>query len=374
MGSNESDRGTHAGALPDGAVDLEVMEGLLAEWRAMVDAIDTPIVVVDADGIVLRCNRALAQWIGQPFQAIIGRPRRVVLGDGLGFPEDCWLPQEGIAPGPVTVVVGASCFDVRTYPFVGGRGTTQGWVHVLTDVTERMQAQEMLARNQEHLRALVAQLGHAEAHAREQVATDLHDGLGTTLALAKLKLDTLCADAQGAGGLPAAEAARAGIGEAIRFTRELTADLFPPFLDELGLVPAAQVLADRLSHQHSVRMHVIAADDAPYVTGEAARAAFQSLRELLINVIKHAEATRATVRVAGAGDRLELSVTDDGRGFPAASSPDDHPAAGKFGLFSLRERLAAQGGTLHIDSHPGQGACVTLTFPLKETPGEGGAP
>jgi signal transduction histidine kinase len=355
-----------------GTMALDTMEGLLAEWRAMVDAIASLIVVIDEHGIILRCNRALMERLGRPFQVIIGRSRDEVLGKWLGFPDDCWELSAADAMLPLTVRANEHWFDVRTYPFAVGRDTVCGCVHVLVDVTRRVEAEQALARHREHLRALIAQLTRAEVRAREQVAIDLHDGLGATLALAKLKLDTLCADTATTGGLPAAEVARDQIAAAVRFTRELTSDLFPPFFDELGLVPVAQALVERLSAQHGVHMRVSATADVSHLTGDIARAAYQSLRELLVNVIKHAHATQAMVRFSQVENQLIISVKDDGCGFTDTEMTDDLPSVGKFGLFSLRERITLMGGSLCVAKAPKHGSCVTLTLPLEESGKQGG--
>jgi signal transduction histidine kinase len=91
---------------------------------------------------------------------------------------------------------------------------------------------------------------------------------------------------------------------------------------------------------------------------------FRGTRELLMNAVKHAQATRATVTVRGSDEGIELTVADDGRGFDVGRLTAD--GASGFGLFSIRDRLPHLGGELAIDSAPGQGTRVTLRMPWSQ--------
>jgi signal transduction histidine kinase len=371
MPAEEADIGpserTEPRACPNTAVpiDDDLFARLLAEWRATVDAITALIVVAGEDNTVLRCNRALAEQLGRPFQAIISHSLAEVLGDWLGFPKDCWDARNATAGVPYTVAAGTRWYDVRSDPFIGGKGTMHGHVYVLTDVTDRVFAERMLARHRESLRALAVRLANVEEHARESVARDLHDGLGTTLALAKLKLDTLCLDEPAVVARNAdVQVACEQVAQAIHYTRKLTVELWSPFLHELGLTPALRELAERLSGEHHLNIRVTKEEDVPRLTGELMRTLYQSVRELLINVIKHAEASNVTVHLARSGAWLSITVADDGVGFPAEQSSDDFPSEGKYGLFSLQQRMLALGGRLTAASTGTTGASVILTVPL----------
>jgi signal transduction histidine kinase len=97
---------------------------------------------------------------------------------------------------------------------------------------------------------------------------------------------------------------------------------------------------------------------------------FQAGRELLLNVVKHADADHVTLTTRAAGDEIELAVNDDGRGL-AEDAPSSRQGGGGFGLFSLRERLSVIGGQLILRSRPGQGTRVVLRVPRQAPPPQG---
>ncbi len=152
--------------------------------------------------------------------------------------------------------------------------------------------------------------------------------------------------------------------QGIEWTRSLTIDLSPPILRELGLLPGLRWLADTMRQRHGLAVEIWCDDEVTMRT-EMRAMIFQMVRELLLNTVKHAGATRATVTLVVDGDMLDIVVADDGRGF----TPRDHADAAAdgndgFGLFSIRERLHYLGGELAIDEQAVQGARVTLRIPV----------
>jgi CheY-like chemotaxis protein/anti-sigma regulatory factor (Ser/Thr protein kinase) len=147
----------------------------------------------------------------------------------------------------------------------------------------------------------------------------------------------------------------------------LVHDLSPPVLFEFGLIAALRWLGDRMQ-QHELAVAVDTALERLHLPEDLAVVLFQSVRELLMNVVKHAGTGRAEVRLESAGPALRLIVRDEGPGFDSrvrTAAPASLGSNG-FGLFSIRERMRAVGGTLDIESSPGQGTTVTLTVPLTQ--------
>jgi signal transduction histidine kinase len=154
-------------------------------------------------------------------------------------------------------------------------------------------------------------------------------------------------------------------------TRTLTFELSPPILYELGLVAALQWLGEQMSRQCGLRITV---DGVPPATSAAAAARdaigedlrsllFRSVRELLINVIKHADASAVRISVRDVDRGVRITVADDGSGFnPAVVAKGRAP--GGFGLFSMRMRLEDFGGKVEISSIPDAGTRVTLSAPI----------
>jgi signal transduction histidine kinase len=211
---------------------------------------------------------------------------------------------------------------------------------------------------QEQLRAATAAAALAEDRERRRLAQDLHDDLGQLLSLAAMKLGAL-RDSAGPGD--AQEQIRRIeelVGDAHAHTESLTFQLSPPILHDQGLVPAAEWLAEDLERRYDVRVS-IDDDGAPKPLDEANRLAlFRTLRELLINVARHAGVKEARVRIWSDGGRVHLEVRDHGLGF------DPGTPGGGFGLLSAGETLRSLGGNLEIQAALGGGARVVAELPI----------
>ena len=151
--------------------------------------------------------------------------------------------------------------------------------------------------------------------------------------------------------------------QTIQYTRSLTFELSPPILYDLGFEAAVEWLAEMMQEQHGLRIEV-QSDKGPKPLDDEIRVLlFQAVRELLVNVIKHAQASQVRVAIDREGADLRIKVEDNGVGLPI--SLDAPPTGRGFGLFSIRERLKHLGGHLKAESEPGQGTRVTLLVPLR---------
>ncbi len=222
-----------------------------------------------------------------------------------------------------------------------------------------------LSRSQEQLRALATELNLAGQRERQQLATELHDYLAQLLALSRIRL------AQ-AKQQPMTEVLGKILNElqdvtdqSLTYTRTLVAQLSPPILKEFGLPIALKWLAEQMI-QRDLHVFLELGTDQLTLPEDQAMLLFQSVRELLMNVVKHASAKQARITVREEEGWLHVTVADQGRGF---SPPDSIPPEGAtgipgFGLFSIRERMLALGGRFELRSQPGQGTEATLTAPL----------
>jgi signal transduction histidine kinase len=160
----------------------------------------------------------------------------------------------------------------------------------------------------------------------------------------------------------AVEDAEEHVKHGIETTRRLSVDLSPPVLSEEGLVDALGWLATQMQKMHGLTVE-IEAEHAFYLSNEDHRVfLFQAVRELLFNVVKHADVDHATVALTDEDDQMVIRVEDEGCGFdPDAIASDDGV---HFGVQSIRERLELFGGRLEIDSAPEEGTCATVFAPL----------
>jgi light-regulated signal transduction histidine kinase (bacteriophytochrome) len=218
-----------------------------------------------------------------------------------------------------------------------------------------------VAERTAQLRNLVSDLEEAEERERRQIATDLHDDLGQTLAAARIRLAALCAHGDH-DVRTAAERVAALVDRATLSTRSLAAQLAPAVLHELGLAPALDVLADEMDRIFGLKV-LVADDGEPKPLSHAARSIlYRAARELLINVAKHAQTDLARLDARVSAGRVIVRVSDSGVGF-RPGQPERDTRHGR-GLATLRERLALVGGSLEVLSAPGAGTVTALSAPL----------
>jgi len=224
-----------------------------------------------------------------------------------------------------------------------------------------------LWHSQHQLRDLATELTLTEQRERKRFATELHDHLAQLLALARINLSQV--KQQQLSSVEAQALVQQiddTVSESLNYTHTLIAELSPTVLHDFGLSAALRWLGEHM-RRYNLSVTVDASEDKLPVAEDEAVLLFQSVRELLINASKHAKTHRASITVRHADDQLCIEVHDQGVGFDRRLSDQYEVSAGssKFGLFSIRERMKALGGSLLIDSEPGKGTTATLVLPLQ---------
>jgi PAS domain S-box-containing protein len=236
---------------------------------------------------------------------------------------------------------------------------------VVRDITNRKLAEEQLITYHDKLRTMASKLSLAEERERRRIATEVHDHIGQNLAFAKIKLGTLLSSAGSANVRKAVDEVVRLVEEAIQDSRSLISELGSPTLYELGFVPALDWLTRQIEKRHDIALQFEDDGKAKTVSDDVRVLLFQGVRELLANVVRHSRAHGAKVSVTRNGNEVRIDVEDDGIGFDPARISADMDQNGRFGLFSIRERLEPLGGHVEVASKPGQGTKVTLMGPLK---------
>jgi signal transduction histidine kinase len=225
---------------------------------------------------------------------------------------------------------------------------------------ELRQMREELLDGEEHLRQLAGELSRTEERERRRVAEDLHDRIGQELAVMRIRLGQLTAATGTSEGI---SQLRDLLESAIAETRALTFEISPPMLYTLGLDAAAEWLCEQVEQQHGLACTLVSdlppRDQRSPLSDDVRGLLYRSLHELLMNVVKHAQASHVQVRLTLVGERLLLKVSDDGTGFVL----DDASTSDTFGLFSIHERLSAIGGSMDVRTAPGEGTVITLDSP-----------
>ncbi|UCF39710.1 MAG: GAF domain-containing sensor histidine kinase [Gemmatimonadota bacterium] len=227
---------------------------------------------------------------------------------------------------------------------------------------------QRLAERSRELERLAARMVQQHEEERHRLSRELHDETGQVFSAVRLKLGVMRESAT-EDEARRLDDALALMDKGIRSIRNVTNDLRPSLLDDLGLLPALRALVHDFGEQSGLYTRVSAPDEVPDLSDEAEVALFRALQEGLSNVARHAEARSVTVRVRLDAGRLVLSVRDDGRGPPGAH-PQELERRGHMGLAGMRERITALGGTVALRGAPGEGVELVVRIPLGDVEAE----
>jgi two-component system, chemotaxis family, CheB/CheR fusion protein len=265
----------------------------------------------------------------------------------------------------------------RIVPYRAEGTAIAGVVITYADITEAKRAaqeeieakaalnqllEERVLKRTEDLERLARDLALAEVRERQTIARDLHDGLGQELNAASIKLDALRGSQETTGLHPALDEIARLLEGVVREMRSLTAQLNPPVLEQLGLVAAIEWLSEEM--RKTYQLEVLLEDDMQPkpLDSVAASILFRAVRELLINVTRHANVKIAQVATRCAEGYLTVNVTDHGVGFAVAGKHAGLPSG--LGLAAMRERIAHIGGTFVIKSERNRGTTASIQVPM----------
>ncbi len=259
----------------------------------------------------------------------------------------------------IEALVMAYCIDYL-------RRNEERWRRVTVDLEQQVVTKHgELSEKEERLRLLMYELAATEERERRQLAAELHDYLAQLLILARMRIkqaqQTL---------YRSPEESNRFVGQtdellrrSVDYVRTLMAELYPAHLQELGLAAALRWLAEQMP-RHGLTVEVSIGTDSFSISDEVAKFIYLSVRELLMNVVKHAAVAHAQVTLTIDADSLVVRVQDKGRGFePLRLVPTSEGQ--RFGLTHVRDRITTLGGRLLINSILGEGTCTTIIVPLR---------
>jgi signal transduction histidine kinase len=228
-------------------------------------------------------------------------------------------------------------------------------------LAESLSPFEMTHRGFQEAVAALRRLNERLEEEAKRIAHALHDDAGQLLVSVHLALQEV------AGGLPprardGLKKIRGPLDEVEKHLRRLSHELRPTVLDDLGLLPALEFLAQGVGARTGTPI-TVEGPRSPRLPSPIEIALYRVVQEALRNATKHARASRVHVRLNVETNGIRCSVRDDGRGFDVAAAVDRKGARG-LGLIGMRERLNALGGELSIDSAPGRGTEILITLPL----------
>ncbi|MCK5172562.1 MAG: ATP-binding protein, partial [Planctomycetes bacterium] len=289
---------------------------------------------------------------------------------------DCQCPLKEIKKTKKSVIVEHVHYDkygknqifgVHGYPILDVDGNVSLMIEYSLDITKRNEENKELLRQKRRLQFLASELTLTEERERRCIAVALHDNVLQDMIMLNMKLGQL-------DNFESPNNSAEFLGEAIQISgdlienmRSLTFDLSSPILYELGLEAAIRrLLKTEIKEKHDIAIQF--EDDGSHkpLSEDLRTQLYRSVRELFINIVKHANAEKVKVLVEKDKNTLRIVVADDGVGFQVPNDSIRYHKNGGFGLFSIRERLNQFGGTMDIDSKQGHGTRIILSAPLKE--------
>ena len=239
---------------------------------------------------------------------------------------------------------------------VGLKGTGQ-------DITELIKAEEKLQNSYKQIKQLVTHLQDIREQERTSIAREIHDELGQQLTGLKMYISWLSKKitTQDAGIKEKFSATIELIEDTIKSVRKISMDLRPSMLDDLGLLAALEWQSNEFEKRSGVATKFINLTGNREIPTRLKTGLFRIFQESLTNVARHADAKKIMSSLKFEGNKLILTITDDGKGFTVKNIESKKT----LGLFGMKERTIEMGGNYEIKSEPGQGTTVSIMVPLK---------
>jgi PAS domain S-box-containing protein len=316
-------------------------------------------------------------FVNHAWEKAAGVPRRIALGSSKAelFPPEFTRRLEETnrqvaasgAPFDLQEQVGTQWYRTVKFPVRDADGRIVAVGGISIDITERKCAEKALQDYAQRLHSLSLHLLEVQEQERRRLSRELHDEVGQSLTGLRLTLER--GERLGEAGL------REAVGEARGLLRDLTGqvrdlslNLRPSMLDDLGLLPALLWLFQRYTAQTGVAVAFHHEGLERRFSPEGETAAFRIVQEALTNIARHAGVEEAEVRISLDRKTLRLEIMDQGAGFGAEPQ---FAGAVSCGLSGMRQRAALRGGQLHIVTAPGEGTQLTAEWPEGEREGEG---
>jgi len=331
-------------------------------YRIMVEAMNEGAVTLIPDGTIFYCNPRFGEMVHMDCEKLIGvrfheliRPEEQIAFDTIfsqmdGRGEFCLQPP------------GGQCVPVQLSLYRLVQGNSRGICILATDMTERVRAEEKI-------RALASQITVAEQEERQRISQILHDDLQQSLFAIKAQLTFLLSNSEQNQISPALrdelKHVQRWLSDAIGITRSLSIDLSPIVLQGEGLAEAILWLSSQMKAQHGLEVQVETQKSLYKLDNQMRLLLFQTVRELLFNIVKHAGTSEAAVTLEQVDGKVRIAVNDAGKGFDVEAVMNDPKSA--HGLLIIQDRLSLMRCNMEIVSEPGNGTRVVIEAPLGES-------
>lgn len=349
----------------------EALQRSEAQYRTIIETMNEGLSVLDKNGTMTLVNNRFCAMTGYPKDELLGRDVSMILDkENEKILRNQWsLRKKGVAePYEITLTrkdmkkVDAL---IAPQPIFDEKGAFNGSLGIFTDISRLKQTERELLSYQERLRSLALEMSMVEERERRYITIELQDNLGRTLSHCMDKLKKL-QDSVSSQDLQVPLSEISGLIErTMHYAQSLTYEFSTQVLYEKGLEAALQWLGNHFRQQYGISFHFTDDRKPKPLSDETGILLFQTVRELFMNIVRHARAKNITASVERDYKNIRIQVQDDGIGFDISHMSSYRSEKEMFGLFSIYERIKYLGGTVQVESGTGQGTTFTLVAPLK---------
>jgi PAS domain S-box-containing protein len=329
-------------------------------YRMMVEAMNEGAVTLIPDGTIFYCNGRFGEMIQMDCETLIGTSFRSLIATEEQGKFDAFFQSakpHGVREEFTLQTTQGNHLPVQLSMYPLGTDTLSGIAVLATDISERLQSEEKI-------RTLAAELTRAEQEERHRISQVLHDDLQQRLFAIKAQLAFFKDINLSADSYRELDQIQASLSESIALSRNLSIDLSPIVLQGEGLAEALTWLSFRMKEQYGLQIDLEVKGELKQVDKHMRMLLFQSIRELLFNVVKHAGILQADVTLENENGRSRITVSDDGKGFDAEAVMGNPHSA--HGLLIIRDRLNLLGCHMQLISKPGEGTRIVIDLPTEK--------
>lgn len=344
----------------------ELLRKSEANYRELFANASDAILIHDVEGRVIEANKACETLLGYPRDQLMGRKvteflkgdavevarevrRRLLAGEPMEQRYEQRLARRDGTPAVIEMAT----------RLILGDGEPVGFHNIGRDVTDERVMRDSLRF---YLKAVLK----AQEEERKRISRELHDDSAQLLLVLIRQLDAIASDTRAKIPGPVRNELAHLHDLALEIhngLRRYAQELRPAILDDLGLAAALQWIADELSG-HGIKVHTELNIQGAVLPHETELVVFRIAQEALGNTARHAGASEASIELKADGGRIEVLITDNGKGFVVPSNIGDLGKSGKLGIIGMQERARLLGGNLAVESRPGGGTTVRVEIPL----------
>lgn len=340
-------------------------------YQSLVETTDTGFCVIDSEGCVLEANGNYVRLIGRSsVDEVIGRNvlewtwpaemernRREVMGAfERGYVRNLRMTYVNRMGERVPIEINATV----VYHPSGPRA-----VALCRDIRDRIEIESRLEQTAAQLQFLSRRLLESHENERRHLARELHDEIGQVLTAVSVSLKSLQHEAPGAVASQLDDSVSL-VDASIRQIRNMSLDLRPSMLDDLGLLPTVQWFVTRFGQRTGLQVELSVPPQLPRYPSTIETTCFRVVQESLTNVARHAQATHVVIQLESSLSGVRLRIVDNGLGFNPVDLLDRRQSLPTAGLLGMRERVQLLGGQLTVDSAVGSGTTISARFPVSE--------